>query len=58
MANQLVSQPQRQLARRRITRRGIANVAQRIAAQFRPEQIILFGSYAYGRPHKDSAWIC
>lgn len=40
--------------RRRITRRGIAAVAQRIAAQFQPEQIILFGSYAYGRPRADS----
>lgn len=26
----------------------------RIAAQFQPERIILFGSYAYGTPHADS----
>ena len=26
----------------------------RIAEEFRPEQIILFGSYAYGAPHMDS----
>ncbi len=25
-----------------------------IAEQFHPEKIILFGSYAYGKPHKDS----
>src|ERR1017187_8727440 len=28
--------------------------ARRIAAQFRPEKIILFGSYAYGEPNADS----
>jgi len=56
MASQTVSPSQRArpLARRRITRRGIASVANRIAAQFHPEQIILFGSYAYGRPRAGS----
>lgn len=34
----------------RITRR----YARRIVERFRPEKIILFGSYAYGRPHADS----
>src|SRR6516164_3388172 len=28
--------------------------ARQIAEQFHPERIILFGSYAYGKPHKDS----
>lgn len=28
--------------------------SQQIAAQFHPEQIILFGSYAYGQPTEDS----
>src|SRR5262245_62044889 len=28
--------------------------ARQIAKQFRPEKIILFGSYAYGEPHQDS----
>jgi len=28
--------------------------ALRVADQFRPEKIILFGSYAYGKPDKDS----
>ena len=29
-------------------------LAQEIAERFRPEKIILFGSYAYGTPHADS----
>ncbi len=41
-------------ARRRITRRAIDSVVRRIANEFSPERIILFGSYAYGRPHADS----
>jgi predicted nucleotidyltransferase len=32
----------------------IRDYARQIAEQFRPDRIILFGSYAYGRPHKDS----
>jgi predicted nucleotidyltransferase len=36
-----------------ITRR-IRSVAQHIAAHFQPERIILFGSYAYGKPTPDS----
>ncbi len=32
----------------------ILSVADKIAQQFRPERIILFGSYAYGTPNKDS----
>lgn len=28
--------------------------ARQIAERFQPEKIILFGSYAYGKPHKDS----
>ncbi|MBI5651516.1 MAG: nucleotidyltransferase domain-containing protein [Chloroflexi bacterium] len=35
---------------RRIPIRAIRTVAQRIANQFHPEKIILFGSYAYGKP--------
>lgn len=34
--------------------RAIRNVAQRIADQFYPEKIILFGSYAYGKPTANS----
>src|SRR5438132_848844 len=32
----------------------IRNYARKIAARFQPDQIILFGSYARGAPHKDS----
>lgn len=32
----------------------IRRFAQRIAERFDPEQIILFGSFAYGTAHKDS----
>ncbi|MBU0704629.1 MAG: nucleotidyltransferase domain-containing protein [Chloroflexi bacterium] len=34
--------------------RAIRVVAQRIAKEFQPEKIILFGSYAYGRPKPES----
>jgi predicted nucleotidyltransferase len=34
--------------------RVIRRYARRIAERFRPEKIILFGSYAYGKPHADS----
>ncbi len=29
-------------------------ITQKIVAEFQPEKIILFGSYAWGTPHKDS----
>jgi uncharacterized protein len=34
--------------------RVIRRFARDVAARFRPDKIILFGSYAYGTPHKDS----
>ena len=37
-----------------VTRRQIQAYAKEIARQFRPRQIILFGSYAYGKPTRDS----
>src|SRR5262245_52496293 len=33
---------------------AIRRFARRIAERFRPEKIILFGSYAYGKPHNES----
>ncbi len=33
---------------------AIRRYARAVAAQFRPEKIILFGSYAYGTPHEGS----
>ena len=41
---------QRARAGRRIPQESIETVVRQIAEHFRPEQIILFGSYAYGRP--------
>src|SRR5712692_8297046 len=32
----------------------IRRFARQVAERFQPEKIILFGSYAYGRPHADS----
>ncbi|MGG6241812.1 nucleotidyltransferase domain-containing protein [Nodosilinea sp. AN01ver1] len=37
-----------------ITEQQIHRLCQSIAHQFRPEKIILFGSYAYGSPRADS----
>ncbi len=34
--------------------RVIRRYAREVAERFRPEKIILFGSYAYGTPHADS----
>jgi predicted nucleotidyltransferase len=34
--------------------RQIREWSRSVAAQFKPERIILFGSYAYGRPREDS----
>src|SRR5438094_4218629 len=34
--------------------RVIRRFAREVAERFRPQKIILFGSYAYGTPHEDS----
>ncbi|MCL5667189.1 MAG: nucleotidyltransferase domain-containing protein [Patescibacteria group bacterium] len=36
------------------TREKIKEIAQKIAVEFKPEKIILFGSYAWGKPDPDS----
>ena len=41
-------------SRRRIPARDIRTVVKQIAAQFNPEKIILFGSYASGKPKPES----
>lgn len=38
----------------KITRKAISEFAQKAAKQFNPEKIILFGSYAYGKPDQNS----
>ena len=40
--------------RRRIPMRAIRAVAKQIADKFQPDKIILFGSYAYGKPRPES----
>ena len=37
-----------------VNRQEIKRVCNEIARRFKPERIILFGSYAYGRPTPDS----
>ena len=37
-----------------ITQRQIKAYATAVARQFKPQRIILFGSYAYGQPTRDS----
>ena len=37
-----------------VPRAVIRDYARQIAEQFHPDRIILFGSYAYGKPHQDS----
>lgn len=32
----------------------IKKISDKIVKEFKPEKIILFGSYAWGKPHKDS----
>src|SRR6266481_1844295 len=39
---------------RRVPFSAIRKLALEIAEKFHPEKIILFGSYAYGKPHRDS----
>lgn len=38
----------------KISRREISAFARKVAKQFNPNKIILFGSYAYGKPTEDS----
>jgi predicted nucleotidyltransferase len=37
-----------------VSKRTIKKVTKEIVAHFRPRQVILFGSYAYGTPTEDS----
>jgi uncharacterized protein len=38
----------------KISQTAISSSARQVARQFKPEKIILFGSYAYGQPTEDS----
>jgi predicted nucleotidyltransferase len=46
--------PQRAEASQRTPQESIESVVRQIVERFQPEQIILFGSYAYGRPSPGS----
>ena len=37
-----------------MTQRQIKDFGQRLAREFKPSKVVLFGSYAYGRPGPDS----
>ncbi len=37
--------------RPRVTRRLLSDISERIVRAFHPHKVILFGSYAYGKPH-------
>src|SRR5689334_10818554 len=54
----LQSQTMSKLAVRSVPRpvsaHALRHFARQVAERFDPERIILFGSYAYGRPHADS----
>ena len=51
---QLLEKPERWYHGPDIPRSVIRRFARKVAERFRPEKIILFGSYAYGTPHADS----
>ncbi len=38
----------------RLDKRLLKEVTHRLVAEFRPEQVILFGSHAWGQPDRDS----
>ncbi len=37
-----------------VTMNEIKELAERIVREYRPERVVLFGSYAHGRAHEDS----
>ncbi len=39
---------------KQVTTELLEQITQKLAATLNPEQIILFGSYAYGEPNEDS----
>src|SRR5437588_6999287 len=53
------SQPTKHRATRRLPLSAIQRLAREIADKFQPDKIILFGSYAYGKPnqHSDVDWL-
>ena len=54
MVKKLIKGPRRWYGPPKIPMAVIQRYARQVAEQFHPEKIILFGSFAYGRPHADS----
>jgi predicted nucleotidyltransferase len=56
MAAKLLKNPWRKIKTRKglVSRAEIRRVVERIIEEFHPEQVYLFGSYAYGNPDADS----
>jgi predicted nucleotidyltransferase len=48
------NEPTRRYRGADIPLRVIRRYAREVAERFRPDKVILFGSYAYGTPHRDS----
>jgi predicted nucleotidyltransferase len=46
--------PERWYSGADVPKAAIRRFAREVAERFQPEKIILFGSYAYGKPHADS----
>jgi predicted nucleotidyltransferase len=44
--------------RKRIPQKAIDQVVEQIVEKFKPQKIILFGSYARGNPRLKVMWIC
>lgn len=40
--------------RNKVSHRQIKKVAEKIVQEYKPDKIILFGSFAWGKPHPDS----
>src|SRR5947207_5053873 len=53
-ATRSATKPSRRYRGADIPMRVIRRFARAVAERFRPDKIILFGSYAYGTPHADS----
>ena len=53
-AKAIANDPQKLYLGADVPLRLIRAFARKVAEQFRPEKIILFGSHAYGTPHQDS----
>ncbi|MFH1347809.1 MAG: nucleotidyltransferase domain-containing protein [Candidatus Margulisiibacteriota bacterium] len=50
----MVKKQENKIIKPPVNTKVLKEIAQRIVKKVRPEKIILFGSYAYGKPAKDS----